>query len=301
MEEFVRDLIILRPRDSFRWLIDGYKNPRENIKIAQYQSSKVYYYEDIIENMPSGDLCVLAYNDIEIIRAGQDFWDTVRTAEIPVDTGKSNYLKTLISAICQGYTASEDRSALHVEMGNLLEFTEFENYRILINPNQAAVDRASLIFDKTILFGGAMDLRYPDNVIPIPSKGYIRFKNSGIFVGTFKQFGDFIKDISDISKGIKKIEAHIIVNAERNEVEYTKEKFLNMLDDVKDSLKLELNFSCDAVDVDVTQLLGFKLHGVKPIIPDTFKKKTRDLVKKTISQKRLDNKKPMKTVREFYA
>jgi len=300
MKELIRgEVIFLRSKNSLKWLVPGYPNPRENLRCCQVAGGKYYFMEDLAEGLPISKLpiYILAYNDVDILRAGKDFWESMASQGAYVDTGKSKYLKELMAKVCPKAKKIPTPTEWQREATNLIECSDHQNYKVLLNPCKGAEKRATHIYDHIISYNGSL---IHDKIWQLDKKGFAvkKTKKTGLYIGNFKAFSDWLMDLPENAKGLRKIEAYINVDTNKSVVNFGREKFMHIMDSVKNSLKLELNFICDSTEIDTTPLLQFKLKGVHVTVPDNFKRKIREKVDKVLREG-LENE-FLPTVREFY-
>ena len=135
-------------------MVSGFVHPLENLKACQYKPQKIYYFDDIFKGTWDTESVVLAYSDVDIIRAGADFWLWVKINKIPVHVGKSAYLKELVKTICPEVVFDvEPIKKDHLVMNNFTDFIIRDNTKILFDPTHSVVERAAWVYDHVISFG----------------------------------------------------------------------------------------------------------------------------------------------------
>lgn len=264
--------LFLRPKEDFSWIIPGYINPYENAFFSAYGDSPVIYLEDIKENphLLNGVKKILAFSAIPILQLGQEIWDLVVSYSVPV-YGNS-FTSTILSLFLnpQTLTIPEDNYLSAVEIENI----PFNQFRSDIIAQYSSLLRNSFVFQEYIVFK-VLEMNFmsiiPENVSIISENGWSQ--NRKYFFGDLLSFrSSFLENVLGYSKGISHMNAYIAVRGTQDIDNILKEYF-DVMDTVKKSLKLTLNFYADGMLFnlpEISYLLKYKLKGVKIVISDDF-------------------------------
>lgn len=261
-------ILFLRPKKDFSWGVPGYAHPYENPLQLSYDCP-VVFLEDVIDNFSLlwEIKHIFAFSVIPILQMGSEFWEIVRAKAIPV-SGWVSTVSLLESMPCF-VKAKVDQDILL--RSSSVEKVLFNQFRADMVADYSSILRNSFIYKEYIVFQ-TPNLSFmevlPDNVISFD--GGCWSSNSKYFMGNFYSFStEFLPELVTRSVGRPKLSAYIYFSPDFSDIkESTLDRFFEVMDEVKPSLKINLYFS--GWGSDIAYFLKYGLKGVKVTVSDDF-------------------------------
>jgi len=277
-----RILFILRPEDSvFNYEIRGYRNPAENYGAVACEAQQIYYLGDICEALlkkldkePLTKVVVCATSVVDALRAGAEFWKWVLASRVSEIVALNSVIEAAIHWLCakmgvpqMPFVRATDSM---LEVANIIDILT-PYHKVLLFPSPAVIDRAVYVYNKPLALVKEDLVRDDISWVNLVS-GFGRSGDVLRFYGSIEKFVEALPWLKPRTVGARHFIATVRCTDATDSLPVEK-TVLDVMDSVKESLKVQIDFTWGSVFPAATQLLQLEKAGIGVSVTEYLKLK----------------------------